>query len=87
MKQLPVRRRRIDADNVYLQKCYQKGQQNNDDHRYIHLNHRETSGDALLEFIVSTENLSVCLLLKCNQTKLYTKKCDGPLVNDDKIMN
>ena len=26
-------------------------------------NHRETSRDALLEFIVSTENLSVCLPL------------------------
>ena len=25
--------------------------------------HRETSRDALLEFIVSTENLSVCLIL------------------------
>ena len=48
--------------------------------------HRETSRDALLEFIVSTENLSVCLRLQCNQTKLYTKKFDGLLVNDDKLV-
>ena len=48
--------------------------------------HRETSRYALLEFIVSTENLSVCLCLQCNQTKPYTKKCDGRLVNDDEIV-
>ena len=35
---------------------------------------------ALLEFIVS-----VCLRLQYNQTKLYTKKFDGLLVNDNKI--
>ena len=54
---------------------------------YDRVSWRETSRDALLEFIVSTKNLSVCLCLKCNQTKLYTKKFDGLLVNDDKIVN
>ena len=56
-------------------------------HSLFDLHHRETSRDALLEFTVSTENLSVCLRLQCNKTKLYTKKFDGLLVNDDKIVN
>ena len=58
----------------------------------IHLccNHRETSRDALLEFIVSAENWSACLrfsVSKNNITKSYTKKYDQLLVNDDKKVN
>ena len=47
--------------------------------------------DALLEFIVSTENLClfvyVCSVMKNKITKPCAKKFDGLLVNDDKIVN
>ena len=34
-----------------------------------------------IRIFVSTENLSVCLRLQCNQTKIYTKKWGGFFVN------
>ena len=53
--------------------------------------HRETSRDALLEFIVSTENLIGLLVYGFSVsenkiTKPYAKKYDWLLVNNDKIV-
>ena len=53
--------------------------------------HRETSRDALLEFIVSTEKM-VCMFTflvyrEKESNNLYATKFDGILVDDDKIVN
>ena len=54
--------------------------------------HRETYRDALLEFVMSSENWSVCLHFQCikkwnHPTSAHTKKFDRLLVNYDRIVN
>ena len=39
----------------------------------IRLGHKETFRDALLEFIVSTENLSACLRMYCNEKQNHVE--------------
>ena len=52
--------------------------------------HRETSRDALLEFVVSTEIslfVYVCSISNIKSPNLYAKKFDGLFVNNNKIVN